>query len=253
LKDPAPQRDFSLASADGQTGDPISLFSAPLSKDSGLPDACSKGAPESLAPGRKATVCQIVMMPKNRTPTAVSYTGRDAKGNESDPVIWKAGGGGDELPSGVLPPKKTAESAVDDTKGRSVKVRATPESVRAGKAADLRRFNLRPEQKKKVPYYVTVEYRNVGSYALLPSMNEQVELYGTSGQQAQRLTLIDFGGKGVSQCPDAVPDEMLKPKASVKECSIHLLSRTDPPAAFSFAGEGASAKSITWQATEGEK
>lgn len=249
LERPSPERDFALAAADGKAGEVVSVLSSALSKKSGLPKACSKSAPESLEPGGRATVCRIVMMPKNRPPAAVSYAGRDARGNESDPVIWKAGDGGKgELPSGVLPLKKPAESAVEDAEGRTVKVRATPRSIRAGKPADLSRFKLDARDKKKVPYYVTVEYRNDGSDKLLPQMNQKTELRAVSGQSARRLTLIDFGGDGVAQCPDAEPDGLVKPKSSVTECSVFMLPKTDSPAALVFTGEGSSAKTVTWQA-----
>ncbi|SCK40771.1 hypothetical protein [Streptomyces sp. WMMB 322] len=251
LERPSPERDFAVAAADGQAGEVVSVFGSALSKNSGLPKACSRSAPESLEPGGRATVCRIVMMPENRPPAAVSYTGRDARGDASDPVIWKAGGGGkDELPSGVLPLKKPAESAVEDAEGRTVEVRATPRSIRKGSIADLGRFELDAGDKKKVPYYVTVAYRNDGSRKLLPQMNQKTELRAVSGQPARRMTLIDFGGDGVSQCPEAEPDGLVKPKSSVTECSVFLLPKTDSPAALVFTGEGDSAKTVTWQAPE---
>lgn len=251
LERPSPERDFAVAAADGQAGEAVSVFGSALSKNSGLPKACSRSAPESLEPGGRATVCRIVMMPKNRPPAAVSYSGRDARGDDIDPVIWKAGDGGKGgLPSGVLPLKKAAESAVEDADGRTVTVRATPKSIRPGKIADLGRFKLDARDKKKVPYYVTVEYRNDGSHKLLPQMNQKTELRAVSGQSARRMTLIDFGGDGVSQCPDAQPDGLVEPKSSVTECSVFMLPKTDSPAALVFTGEGTSAKTVVWQATE---
>lgn len=249
LERPSPERDFAVAAADGRAGQVVSVVSSALSQKSGLPKACSRSAPAKLEPGDRATVCRIVMMPKDRPPAAVSYTGRDARGNESAPVIWKAGGGGKgELPSGVLPFKKPAESAVEDADGRTVKVRATPRTIRKGKLADLGRFELDAEDKKKVPYYVTVEYRNDGSHKLLPQMSQKAELRTVSGQSARRLTLIDFGGDGVSECPDAEPDGLVEPKSSVTECSIFMLPKADSPAALVFTGEGEAAKTVTWQA-----
>jgi hypothetical protein len=243
------QRGFALVSADGLPGDEVSVFSSPLAKKPGLPKACAKSAPQSLKPGGTATVCQIVMMPKNRPPAAVSYTGSDAKGNEFAPVVWKAGDGEkSEFPSGVLPLKKPAESAVQDARGRTVKVEATPRSIRPGRLGDLSGFELSADQKNKVPYYVTVEYRNNGAHDLLPQMNQKAELRTVSGQSARRLNLIDFSGKGVSQCPDARPNELVKPKSSVTECAVFMLSRTDSPVALVFTGEGASAKTVIWQA-----
>lgn len=255
LERPSPERDFLLASADGRPGKAISVFSSALSKDSGLPDACSKGAPESLEPGGGATVCQIFMMPRNLTPAAVSHIGRDARGNESDPVIWKAGGtesgaGKRELPDGILPLKKAARSAVQDAERRSVKMEAAARSIRPGKVSDLGRFDLDADEKKQVPYYVTVEYRNLGSHELLPQMNRNTKLRAVSGRSARRLNLVDLSGEGLAQCPDARPEGLVKPGASVTECSVFMLPRTDSPAALVFNGEGKAARTVTWQAPE---
>jgi hypothetical protein len=252
LERPAPERDFLIASADGQPGKPISVFSSALSQNSGLPKACSKGAPQSLKPGGTATVCQIFMMSPDLAPAAVSHIGRDADGDETDPVIWKAGrsasgSGKDELPAEILPLKKSARSAVQDTKQRNVKVEAAAQSIRRGKVADLSRFKLSPDEKGQVPYYVTVRYRNAGSHELLPQMNQKTELRAVSGRSARRLNLIDFSGGGLAQCPDAKPDSLVKPKASVTECSVFMLPRTDSPASLVFTGEGSAAKTVTWR------
>jgi hypothetical protein len=244
-----PQRDFLLVAADGQPGKGVSVFSSALSKKSGLPKACSQQAPRSLKPGGTATVCQIVMMPKDRTPAVVSYTGKDAEGSDVAPVVWRAGDAEKgELPAGVLPFKKSAESAVQDAEGRTVQVEATPRSIRPGRLADLSRFKLGADEKNKVPYYVTVRYRNNGTHKLLPQMNQKTELRAVSGQPARRLNLIDFSGEGFPRCPDAKPDGLVKPKAAVTECAVFMLAKNDSPASLVFTGEGGSAKTVTWQA-----
>lgn len=250
LERPSPESDFTLAAADGQAGKALSIFSSPLSGKSGIPKDCAKGGPDAVKPGGSAKVCQIVMMPKGAEPAAVSYTGRDARGNQSDPVIWKAGEGGGrgELPAGMLELKETADSAVEDSDGRSVKVNVTPQSVRRGKLSDLARFKLSGDQKNRVPYYASFRFRNDGGNELLPSMSRQAKMRTVSGQTVQRLTLIDIGGDGVAQCPDAKPDGLVKPRASVTECSIFMLPKTDEPVALVFEGEGDGAKPVTWSA-----
>ncbi|MFC4493071.1 hypothetical protein ACFPA8_02835 [Streptomyces ovatisporus] len=250
LERPSPERDFTLAAADGQAGKRITVFGSPLSGKSGLPEACTKSAPEELKPGGKATVCSIVMMPQGREPVVVSYTGTDAEGRQSAPVIWKTGADKGELPSGVLPFEEAGDTAVEDAEGRTVKVRATPKSVRTGKLSDLSGFKLRGDQKKSVPYYVTFDYRNNGSNKLLPQMNQQIELRGVSGRPAQRLTLIDFSGRDFAPCPKAKPDGLVEPKASVTECSVYLVPKGDSPIALAFTPEGSGAKTLTWQAPE---
>jgi hypothetical protein len=103
--------------------------------------------------------------------------------------------------------KKSAESAVLDAEGRTVKVQATPENIRHGKVSDLSRFELDADQKNKVPYYVTVEYRNNGTRSLLPQMNQKAELRAVSGQSARRFNLIDLSGEGVSAARTRSPTE----------------------------------------------
>lgn len=253
LERPSPERDFALVAADGKAGERITVFSSPLSKKSGLPKACTAGSPDKLEPGGSATVCSIVMMPKDREPAVVSHSGRDAKGEQTAPVIWKAGGGDGGTPSGVLAFGKPADSSVQDADRRTVKVRATPQKIRAGKVSDLSGFKLSGDQKKKVPYYVTVEYRNNGSHKLLPSMNQKLELRATSGKPAQRLTLIDFSGRDFTPCVKAKPDGMVEPKATVTECSIHMLPEGDSPVALAFTGEGEGAEEVVWRAPETDK
>jgi hypothetical protein len=78
-------------------------------------------------------------------------------------------------------------------------------------------------------------------------MNQKTELRAVSGRSARRLNLIDFSGGGLAQCPDAKPDSLVKPKASVTECSVFMLPRTDSPASLVFTGEGSAAKTVTWR------
>ncbi|GGO52820.1 hypothetical protein GCM10012287_38010 [Streptomyces daqingensis] len=248
LERPSPERDFALAGADGQAGKRITVFGTSLSGKSGLPEACAKSGPEELKPGGKATACSIVMMPKDREPVVVSYTGTDGEGRQTAPVIWKAGKGEGEPPSGVLPFGKAGQTEVEDADGRTVKVRATPKSVRSGSLSDLSSFKLRGEQKKSVPYYVTFEYRNDGAHKLLPQLNQQIELRAVSGRPAQHLTLIDLSGRAFAPCPKAKPDGFLKPKGSVTECSVFLVPKGDSPIAVAFTPKDGGAETLTWQA-----
>lgn len=57
------------------------------------------------------------------------------------------------------------------------------------------------------------------------------------------------GRPGVAQCPRTVPDTMVKPNATVRQCSIHMLPKGDEPATISYKGDGADAKWITWRAS----
>ncbi|MFE7312760.1 hypothetical protein ACFU7T_06575 [Streptomyces sp. NPDC057555] len=238
-----PERNFSLNGVDGQAGRQLSLFrSNPLATGNGLPPECQEAGRTELAAGETSVFCGIFMLPKGRQPGNVSY-----KDDGGDTLLWQIGGPQKGTP-GVLPAHRPADAVTTDSERRTATVLATPKSVRTGSPADLRRFDLSAEQKRLVPYYVTVEYRNTGSYDLLPDLNDSLVLKGASGAQARKMLLLDIGGPGVPQCPEAVPHKMVKPGATVTECTIHLLSKGDLPAALTFQGSGDGARPVTWQA-----
>ncbi|MGW7485728.1 hypothetical protein [Streptomyces sp. NPDC054786] len=247
VSDVSPERNFSVNGADGQAAEQLSLFrSNPMATDSGLPPECRESGKARLAPGATAAICGIFMLPKGGQPATVSY-----KDDGGDTLIWRVGGGKGGASAGVLPVGKPADGITTDSRSRPVSLRITPKGVRTGSLADLSRFDLDADEKKLVPFYVTMEYRNSGKYDLLPSMSDGVALRTVGGRTVKKLTLIDIGGPGVSQCPEAVPHKMVKPNGTVTECSIHLLPKGDAPAAVLFDGEGEGSEPVTWQAPAG--
>ena len=250
MSDADPTRNLSVNTVDGQAGHGVSLFqSNPLATGSGLPAECREAGKAKLAAGDTTAICQIFMLPKGQQPATVSY--RD---DGSDTLIWQVDGaksGG----TGVLPADKAADTPTRDSTSHAVTVHITPKSVRPGSVADLSHFDLDADEKKLIPYYVTMEYRNTGKYDLLPDLNENVLVRTAGGQESKRMILLNIGGPGVSQCPDAVPNEMLKPGAKVTSCSIHMLAKGDRPASVVFQGKGSS-QPVIWSATaaaDGEK
>ncbi|MGY5124066.1 hypothetical protein [Streptomyces nigrescens] len=240
-----PARNFSVNGADGQAAEQVSLFrSNPMATSSGLPPECRESGAAELAAGATAAICRIFMLPKDQRPATVSY-----KDDGGDTLIWQVGGGKGGASAGVLPAGKPADGITEDSRSRPIPLLITPKGVRAGSLADLSRFDLDADEKKLIPYYVTMQYRNRGKYDLLPSMSDGVALRTTGGRTVQKLTLIDIGGPGVGRCPDAVPHKMVKPGGTVTECSIHLLPKGDPPAAVVFSGEGAGSERVTWRAS----
>ncbi|MFE3651971.1 hypothetical protein ACFXO2_29925 [Streptomyces sp. NPDC059152] len=239
----SPERNFSLNGVDGQAGEQLSLFRTdPLATTNGLPPECQESGKGTLAAGETAAFCQIFMLPKGLKPGNVSY-----KDDGGDTLLWQIGGA-QQGARGVLPAHQPADAVTTDSDRRTATVLATPKRVRTGSPADLSRFDLDADQKKLVPYYVTVEYRNTGRQDLLPSLNDSLVLSGASGQQARKMLLLDIGGPGVAQCPEAVPHKMLKPGATVTECTIHMLPKGDPPASLTFQGSGDGARPVTWRA-----
>ncbi|MGV4930035.1 hypothetical protein [Streptomyces sp. BHT-5-2] len=239
-----PERNFSVNGVDGQAGEQLSLFRTnPLATGNGLPPECQESGKATLAAGETSAVCQIFMLPKGLKPGNVSY-----KDDGGGTLLWQIGGA-QQGAAGVLPPHQPADVVTTDSDRRTATALATPKNIRTGSLDDLSRFDLRAEEKQLVPYYVTVVYRNTGRYDLLPSLNDSLTLTGVSGRQAQKMTLLDIGGPGVPQCPESVPHKMLKPGATVTECTIHMLPKGDPPASLTFEGSGDGARPVSWRAT----
>jgi plastocyanin len=249
---PTPEDDFSVNGVDGQPGKAVSMFSDGLGTGPSLPDQCGKSGPDKLAPGGTAQVCQIFMLSPKQQPATVSYT--DDNGGA---VIWQISGDKADAASDVLPAGKTAASVWQDSDNHTVPLSVTPKSVRTGDLSDLSQYDLSADDKKLVPYYVTIEYRNAGSYSLYPDMHESVLLRGASGQEAKALTLLnlnlDGSGNGISQCPEAVPNKEVQPQGTVTECTVHMLPKSDYPLTVVFQGKGSGAQPVTWHAAEGSK
>jgi hypothetical protein len=251
---PGPEGNFTVTLADGTPGKPVSLWNAnPLATGTGpgLPDDCDKAGPASVPPGGTATVCQLVMVPKGHEPATVAYS--DETGGT---LLWKVGDGkGDD--DGLLAAGTTADSSWKDvtTKGAAVPIRVTPKSVRAGSLADLSDYDLSDTSKNTVPWYVSVDYRNVGKEKLLPVMDDGVGLRSAGGRDVRPLPLLDLSfsasgeGEGIDQCRGSVPNTRLQPSATLTLCTIYLLPKGDRPSMVSFQGEGTGVKPLRWRAS----
>lgn len=242
--------DFSLTSADGDKGERIAFMNRGLSSGSEMPSHCESTPSGTMPPGGTAEACVTLMLPKKATPAAISYLS-----GETRAYSWKVkpGKGADKGrgSSDVLEPHASAQSVWTDSDDREVPVRATLKSVRAGAVSDLSRFSLDADEKKQVPYYVTFEYRNVGRHSVLPSMQNTVTLHGASGQSVPQMMLLHIGGTGVEQCPETVPDTMLRPKGAVTKCTVHLLPKGDKPITVAAESEVPGADQKTWRVPEG--
>ncbi|WP_406493109.1 hypothetical protein OHB06_19880 [Streptomyces sp. NBC_01604] len=247
-----PEANFTVTLADGTPGTPVTLWnsnSLATASSTNLPDDCHKAGPASVPPGGTATVCQLVMMPKGPEPATVAYS--DETGGT---LLWKVGDGkGDD--DGLLAAGTTADSSWEDvtTKGAAVPIRVTPKSVRAGSLADLRDYDLTDTSKNTVPWYVSVEYRNVGKEKLLPVMDDGVALRSAGGRDVRPLLDLSISaskeGEGIDQCRGSVSNTRLQPNDTLTLCTIYLLPKGDRPAMVSFEGEGTGVKPLRWRAS----
>ncbi|MGR3936773.1 hypothetical protein [Streptomyces sp. BRA346] len=245
LTRPDPENNFTITLADGTPGRPITLMNMnPLATESGVPKECDKAGPASLPPGSTGEACQIVMLPKDRTPAIVSYTDE-----ASGALMWKVGDGeGYAGTNGLMTVGQSADAMWQDD-NRDVPMTVTLTGMRKGDIGDLGRFQLSAEQKKMTPYYVTLRYRNTGTHVLLPTMQDGVGVSTAGGQQIQPMTFMDFStpGNGVGTCRSAVAHTRLKPNSSLTMCSVHMVPEGDQPVAVTFKGEGRGAHQFGWR------
>ena len=185
-------------------------------------------------------------------PATVAYAD-----DAGDTLLWKVGDGkGDDNGGRLLAAGTTAASTYEDvtTKGTAVPIRVTPKSVTAGSIDDLGEYDLTDSQKKLVPWYVTVAYRNEGKNKLLPTMDDGIGVRTAGGREVQPVPLLDLSfssgaeGEGIDQCRGSIPNTRLEPNSALTLCTVHLLPKGDRPAMVSFTGEGKGAKSLMWRA-----
>lgn len=253
LQSPSPESDLSVIGVDGQPGKAISVSPDVLSTDPSWPGGCGKGGPDRLEAGGTAEVCRIFLFPQGRQPATVSYT----DGDDGTPLIWQITGAKDDATTGVLPAGRPANYVWQDSDNHTVPIRVTPKSVRAGSVADLGQYNLSADQKRLVPYYVTIEYRNIGKSELYPDMHEGVVLRSASGKEVSALTLLnlnfDGSGNGIEQCPAPVQHHMLQPQGTFTQCTIHMMPKGDAPATLVFTSQVTGAQPVTWRAADGTR
>jgi len=94
----------------------------------------------------------------------------------------------------------------------------TVTSVKAGSIGDLADFDLDAQSKVSDPFYVTVNFKNVGPLPMEPGgIFGVIDAHNTSGDELNRLSLIgDF-----APCQGDVPDN-LAVGADYTDCEVYL-------------------------------
>ncbi|MCE7080383.1 hypothetical protein [Streptomyces sp. ST2-7A] len=220
VTDPAVEEGFAVVGTDGRAAEPLSLMTFG-GGSSPYPAACDRQAPDRIDEGETVTICQMFLMYPGGEPLRVAYTD---PGDE--PLLWPVDGA--EPMETLRAPGSEVETAWSKHSGENVPLLASLVEVAEGTARDLHEWDV--ETEGKTPFHVTMEYRNDGEHDLLPSMRDGIEVWTATGASSKPLLLLDVHGRGVEPCPDAVPNEMLRPGGTVRECTIHLLDDGEVPA-----------------------
>ncbi len=236
LPAPAVEDGFSVVGRDGRGAEPLNVLS--FGGGSPFPAACDRPAPDSIVDGAAVSVCQIYLLPEGMEPLAVAWA--DPAGEHGEWAVE----GADYLD--VIRPLGTEVETVWQTAGgdHDVPLTAAPVEVLRGEPSDLSDWDV---DRDKIPFYVFAEYTNDGEHDLLPDMKSGLSVYTAAGREISKLNLIDVYGVGVAPCPSAEPNEMLRPGASVTECSVFLLDEGEVPATVALVGRGDDAGFRMWQ------
>lgn len=117
---------------------------------------------------------------------------------------------------------------------QTTKLGVTVKRVRKGKISDFKDFNLDAKQKATVPYYVEVEYENLGKlklqrFLLDPSIED------ADGEEYKPLNLIVLSGT-FSKCPNPSKSK-LRPGKSFTLCAPVLLPKGKTYERVRFQGD----------------
>ncbi|GHF41853.1 hypothetical protein [Streptomyces morookaense] len=241
LAQPSMSTNLALVSAGGTRAKSVMVMNNPTLGTAGQELPCTNGDPDTLPAGGTAEACTVLMLDPKLTPATVAYAD-----DSSDTVLWNVGDGNSSN-SGLLPPGTTVDAFAEDLDKHQVPIKVTPKSIRQGSLDDLSNVKLDDRDRNTVPYYVTVEYRNMGQSKLLPVLQDNLTLQTAGGHEIPKMTLL-FGEPGVEPCPGPALRTRLEPGGTLTQCTIHMIPKGDRPATISYQGSGTGDEEHTWRA-----
>lgn len=164
-------------------------------------------------------------------------------------ATWPVEGGLEATSAALAEPGDIVPVRWDAREDGVLELPATPTSVRRGSMADLAGLDLdlNENERRGVPYYVSVTYTNTGSKDLYADQADSVRLLTEGGRQIRGKTPFALDTK-IPGCPSDWVARMIPPGDSVTECSIHLVTDAgDKPFAVGFA-EADRPGLVTWRA-----
>ncbi|MFB7091104.1 hypothetical protein [Streptomyces sp. NPDC056296] len=237
---------FALNGTDWERGEEVYL-SGGRPDGSDLP--CADTAPETLAPGDSYDTCVTYALPEGVGVLSLSHIADGYLDEGGAVATWPVEGGLKAASAELAEPGDIVRVRWDDREDGVLELPATLVSVRRGSAADLAGLDLdlNENERRGVPYYVSVTYTNPGPEDLYADQADRVRLLTEGGRQIQGKTPFGLDTR-IPGCPSDWVARMIPPGDSVTECSIHLVTdEDDKPFAVGFA-EADRPGLVTWRA-----
>ncbi|MBQ1100129.1 hypothetical protein KBY55_29725 [Streptomyces sp. b94] len=237
---------FALNGTDWERGEEVYL-SGGRPDGSDLP--CADTAPETLAPGDSYDTCVTYALPEGVGVLSLSHIADGYLDEGGAVATWPVEGGLKAASAELAEPGDIVRVRWDDREDGVLELPATLVSVRRGSAADLAGLDLdlNENERRGVPYYVSVTYTNPGPEDLYADQSDRVRLLTEGGRQIQGKTAFGLDTR-IPGCPSDWVARMIPPGDSVTECSIHLVTdEDDKPFAVGFA-EADRPGLVTWRA-----
>ncbi|MER8042659.1 hypothetical protein [Streptomyces sp. NPDC094032] len=238
--------DFALNRTDWARGEEVYVSGG---KPGGGDLPCADTAPKTLAPGDSYTTCVTYALPKGVGVLSLTHNADGFLDEGGAVATWPVEGGVKAASAGLTEPGDIVRVRWDGGEDGVLELPATLTSVRRGKAADLANLDLdlNENERRGVPYYVSVTYTNTGPKDLYTNQADRVRLLTEGGRQIPGKTPF-VPDTGIPGCPSDWVARMIPPGDSVTECSIHLVTdESDKPFAVGFAEAGRSGLA-TWRA-----
>ncbi|MFD0342799.1 hypothetical protein ACFVH0_29660 [Streptomyces sp. NPDC127117] len=244
--------DFALNGTDWERGEQAYVSGG---RPGGVDLPCADTAPKTLAPGDSYTTCVTYVLPKGVGVLSLTHIADGYLDEGGAVATWPVEGGLKAVSSGLKEPGDVVRvrwDAGEDgvlTGENVLELPARLASVRRGSAADLAGLDLdlNENERRGVPYYVSVTYTNPGPDDLYTDQADSVSLLTEGGRQIQGKTPFVADTK-IPGCPSDWVTRVVSPGESVTECSIHMVTDdNDKPFAVGFA-EADRPGLVTWRA-----
>ncbi|MFB7373885.1 hypothetical protein ACFC0D_28990 [Streptomyces sp. NPDC056222] len=207
---------------------------------------CADTASKTLAPGDSYDTCVTYALPEGVGVLSLTHNADGYLDEGGAVATWPVEGGIEAASAGLADPDDVVRVRWDAGEngvltGKDVlELPAKLVSVRRGSAADLAGLDLglNENERRGVPYYVSVSYTNSGRKDLYADQADRVRLLTEGGRQIRGKTPFVLDTK-IPGCPSDWVARMIPPGDSVTECSIHLVTDDgDKPFAVGFAEAG---------------